>query len=535
MSPPSFVRRGFFLIMALLLAALACNLPAPTPRAPGPAAPPTRTATEPPPATAAPSPTAALAPTPGAAPYQPVFEPAACDFALPPGAEAECGYLIVPEDRAQPETASIRMHVAIFRSRAADPAPDPLVYLSGGPGSPALDSAGYLFSFGLGAALEQRDLVLIDQRGTGRSQPRLDCPERHALAALLLERELSPEEETRAVVEAFSRCRARLEEEGVNLAAYHSAASAADLEDLRLALGYPQLNLYAVSYGTRLALTLMRDYPHAVRSAVLDSTYPPQVHLYTALAPNAQRAFQALFRLCAADPGCSAAYPDLETVFYGLVERLTASPLPVTFSANGERYRARLDGGLLVDVLFTGLYNPQAAAAMPAMLYELERGETRRLQPRLALYLDPSSALGMNMAVQCNEEIPFSPPEEANLLAQEVHPAIASFFPASVQPLFAVCQEWGLAVRAGENEAVTASTPVLILAGEFDPITPPEWGRLAASTLENARFFEFPANGHWVTRSSACALSLALAFWENPARPLDPACTSTPDNLEFVY
>ena len=538
MSSFPFVRRRFFLIMALLLAALACNIPTPTPPAPGPTGALTQTAPgelpAPTPSAAAAATTAAPPPSPTAPAYRAEFEPARCDFAVPQGYAPECGYLSVPQDRARPEAGRVRLHVAVFRSRAADPAPDPLVYLSGGPGSSALDSAAYLFSYGMGAALERRDLVLFDQRGTGRSQPRLDCPEARELEALLLAREIPVEEETRAAVEAFGRCRARLEAEGVDLAAYHSAASAADLEDLRKTLGYPQLNLYAVSYGTRLALTLMRDFPHAVRSAVLDSAYPPQVHLYTALAPNAQRAFDVFFGLCASDPGCSAAYPDLEAVFYNLVEALNASPLPVTFTAYGEEHRARLDGGLLVDVLFTGLYNPQVAAAMPAMIYALNRGETRRLQPRLALYLDSSSALGMNMAVQCNEETPFSPPQEAYTLARDTHPALSAFFPDSVQPLFAVCQDWGLEARAGENDPVTAETPALVLAGEFDPITPPEWGRLAAAGLAQAAFFEFPAHGHWVTRSSECALALALAFWEAPTLPPDPTCTLTPDRLEFA-
>jgi pimeloyl-ACP methyl ester carboxylesterase len=121
---------------------------------------------------------------------------------------------------------------------------------------------------GLDAVLAQRDLVLFDQRGTGYSQPRLDCPERSAVTPALLDGSLSAEQAQGAIVEAFRRCRERLLAQGIDLSAYNSAASAADLNDLRLALGYEKLNLYAVSYGTRLALTLMRDYPQAVRSAV---------------------------------------------------------------------------------------------------------------------------------------------------------------------------------------------------------------------------------------------------------------------------
>src|SRR5262249_11696499 len=156
----------------------------------------------------------------------------------------------------------------------------------------------YLFDQGLSAVLAHRDFIFFDQRGTGYSQPELTCPERDALAPTLLAGALSDEQSTQAIVDAFQRCRDRLGVQGVDLAAYNSAASAADVNDLRLALGYSQLNLYGDSYGTRLALTVMRDFPQAVRSVVLDSTYPLEVNLYTALAPNAERAFNALFDAC---------------------------------------------------------------------------------------------------------------------------------------------------------------------------------------------------------------------------------------------
>ena len=375
----------------------------------------------------------------------------------------------------------------------------------------------YLFSRGFDVILERRDFILLDQRGTGYSQPRLDCPERADLAAALLDKGLSAVENHQAILDAFRRCRERLAAEGIDLSAYHSAASATDLNDLRSALGYESLNLYSVSYGTRLALTLMRDYPQAVRSVVLDSAYPLQVNLYTALAPNADRAFNVFFNRCAADPNCSTAYPDLRLVFYGLVDELNARPLTVSLVAGGAERIVRLDGGLLIDVLFVGLYNPAITASMPQMIFDILQWEYGILRDRLALYFDASSALGMQMAVQCTEELPFNAPEVAYAAAQGVQPQIAAFYPPSVQPLFEVCQEWSSAPPdPRENLPVSSDLPTLVLAGEHDPITPPEWGRMVAADLSNAYFYEFPANGHWVTRSSHCALQMALAFWENP-------------------
>jgi pimeloyl-ACP methyl ester carboxylesterase len=309
--------------------------------------------------------------------------------------------------------------------------------------------------------------------------------------------------------------------EGIDLSAYNSAASAADLSDLRLALGYEKLNLYAVSYGTRLALTLMRDYPDAVRSAVLDSAYPLQVNLYTALAPNADRAFNVFFNRCATDPTCSATYPDLRNVFYGLVDQLNAQPVWVSLLADGGEQFVLVDGGLLIDVLFVGLYNPAVTASMPQMIYDVWRGDYRSLSDRLALYFDASGALGMQMAVQCTEEIRFSTVGDAYVAAQGVQPQIAAFYPASVEPLFDVCGEWATTpLDPRENIPVTSNIPALILAGEQDPITPPDWGRMVDADLPNAYFYEFPGNGHWVTRSSPCALQMAFAFWDNPT--VDP-------------
>jgi pimeloyl-ACP methyl ester carboxylesterase len=496
------------ILAGVSLAVFACNLPSSVP------IPPTQTSV----------PTAFLTDTPAPGPvytYQPVFEPAPCAFAVPSGTHPDCGYLVVPEDRARPDSPVIRLHVAIFRNLAGTPVPDPVVHLAGGPGSSSLEVAGYILGRGLDAVLAQRDLIFFDQRGTGASVPRLDCPERQAITSTLLDGSLSRENAQAAVVDAFQRCRERLLSQGIDLSAYQSAASAADLNDLRLALGVEQLNLYAVSYGTRLALTLMRDYPQAVRSAVLDSVYPLEVNLYTALAPNADRAFHVFFDRCASSPDCSAAYPDLRRVFYELVDQLNASPVPVSLFAGGAERPVRLDGDLLIDVLFVGLYNPAVTASMPQMIYDIRQGDFSILEGRLALYFETSSALGMQMAVQCAEEFPFNSPEEAFAAAQGIQPQIAAYYPASVQPLFTVCREWATVLpSANENLPVASDLPVLVLAGEYDPITPPEWGRSAAQHLPHSYFYEFPGHGHWVTRSSRCAVAMALAFWNEPA--VDP-------------
>jgi len=467
-------------------------------------------------------------PSPSATPilsYKRTFESAPCAFPVPNGYNPECGYLIVPENRARPDSGTIRLHVGIFRSRSASLYPDPVVKLSGGPGSSGLNLAGYLLEHGADALLENRDFIVFDQRGTGYSYPRLDCPERDAITPLLLRGRLSVEEGQQAIVDAFHRCHERLTAEGIDLSAYNSVASAADLNDLRVALGYEKLNLYAVSYGTRLALTMMRDFPGTVRSAVLDSAYPLEVNVYVTMASNVERAFNIFFDRCAADTSCNTSYPDLRSVFYELVDTLNAQPVWVSLLTSDGRQTVRMDGDLLIDVLFLGLHNPAVTASMPQMIYELRERDSTILKERLALYFDTSGALGMNMAVQCAEEIPFGTMEDVYQAAQDVPPQIAAYYSNSVQPLFAVCREWASAPPdPRENLPVFSDVPTLILAGEQDPITPPEWGRMVAQDLSNSHFHEFPESGHWVMRSSPCTVMMALAFWDDPTSDPGSVC-----------
>jgi pimeloyl-ACP methyl ester carboxylesterase len=208
-----------------------------------------------------------------------------------------------------------------------------------------------------------------------------------------------------------------------------------------------------------------------------------------------------------------------------LVEELNARPVNVPLITGGAEQNIRLDGGLLIDVLFVGLYNPAVTTSMPQMIFDIRQGDYEILRDRLTLYFDDSGALGMQMAVQCSEELPFNAPEDAYAAAQNVQPQIAAFYPPSVQPLFAVCKEWMTAPPdPRENLPVSSDLPTLVLAGEQDPITPPDWGRMVATDLSNSYFREFPGNGHWVTRSSQCALQMALAFWQNPGTDPGSLC-----------
>lgn len=530
---------GFVFVMLLLLAACGGADSTPTPPAVSEAdieaIKPTETAVAPaatsqPQATVTAAPTMTAAPTATAVPaFQPVFEEARCQFDVPSGRDARCGYLTVPEDHFDVENGrTLRLHVAIFASDSANPAPDPVVYLEGGPGGDALETVPLIFEERFAPFLADRDFIMFDQRGTGYSEPSLACPEYTELAYETLEMDLEPEEEIDLVIDALTQCHRRLLNEDVNFTVYNSAQSAADVDGLRAALGYEQWNLFGISYGTRLAQTIMRDFPAGVRSAVLDSSYPLSADLNTEIAANADRAIAVFFASCAADPGCNETFPNLETVFFDLVDRLNAEPITVqVFNIfEGDRYDALLGGDDLITVLFQSLYAAELIPSLPQLIYEVAEGNTTNLGALLSSFLLNVDfvSVGMQYAVQCSEEAAFSAPGDG-AAAAAAYPELAEVFVLNAEIDEQVCAFWGAGTAdARENELVISEIPTLILAGEFDPITPPAWADQVAAGLSNATVFEYPAMGHGVSLSDACPREMVLAFWVDPLAAPNAAC-----------
>jgi pimeloyl-ACP methyl ester carboxylesterase len=461
----------------------------------------------------------------------PRFEPGACPFGVPAGMDVECGYLTVPEDRSQPDSRPIHLAVAVVPARGATPAPDPVVYLSGGPGSAALVNT-ITFARGWSWLLANRDFVVLDQRGTGFSRPSLTCPELARLAVDILGQEMTRAEKVRAEIDTSLQCRDRLVSEGVNVAGYTSAATAADLNDLRVALGYDRLNLFGISYGTRVALTAMRDYPHMLRSVVLDSTYPLQANLFTEMPANMDRSLSTLFRNCASNPTCNQSYPDLETVFYDLVAQLDANPVTVwpTNPHTGQSVKVRVDGTELLSLMFRLLYDTRSIPSLPRMIYATRDGSydllTSMEQRRLGR-TGGTFSHGMYFSVECGEEIAFTTVDDV-LTTLNAYPRLRPFFegiPENTPEIFRLCEGWGMhPPQPHENTPVASEVPTLILAGEYDPITPPAWGRMAAETLSRGYFYEFPGTGHAVISRGSCPQSLIRAFFDNPMQPPDGGC-----------
>lgn len=519
----------WLMLISMLLLLAACNEaepdPTPTLTAPTAAA---ETETTEAMATAVPTPsdpTAIPAPETAAAP---TFEPGACQFPLPGGVNVVCGAVVVPEDRENIANGrSIRLHVAVFPSTSDNPAPDPIVYLEGGPGGYALETVQYRFGEMFAPLVATRDLVIFDQRGVGASEPALDCPELRELGLDLLDDVLTDAEALALESETAAACRDRLLADGVALSAYNSRENAADVEAVRQALGYDTWNLYGISYGTRLALTVMRDHPAGVRSVVLDSTFPLSVNLSSDLPANMDRAFDTLFAGCAADADCAAAFPDLEDTFFTLVGTLNETPatVPATDFLAGVQYEVAVSGELFMLTLFEALYNTTVIPALPLLIDNASNGDFALLSQQLSNSITNGRFIsqGMYRSVLCQDEIAFgSVAETADAYAAQ--PQLETLF-SDPSVDFVLCDLWGVGTADPiENEPVRSDIPTLILAGEYDPVTPPAWGAEAGDALSQDFYFEYPGVGHGATLTNPCGLDMMLAFLDDPNTAPDDAC-----------
>ena len=530
----------FFLTLLALALIVACGRDDPesrpqfataTPRpdpptvGPTPSAPPTSA-----PVPADPTPTPFVSGLPAS---DALFVPDVCHIREPQGFIVQCGNLVVPENRTDPDSRKIELHVMVFGTSSRNPAPDPLVYLAGGPGSSIVETSVYQLPFFL-RFLEERDVIVFDQRGVGASEPVLDCPEDSQALFDNLDQHLTVEEERAIHVEALRACRERLVEEDVDFKGYNTAENAADVRDLRTALGIPEWNLYGVSYGTRLALATMRDYPEGIRSVVLDSTFPLDVDFYSSIVPNAGRAFKTLFDECAASPACSRAYPDLESKLYATAALLDEKPGNTTVfnPFTRQSHEVVVTGDRLVDTVFDALYVKDFIPLLPELIYDAAEYEFDVFEIIFGTILGQIDfrSSGMYFSVNCADEAPFTTRAQVEA-ASDSHPDLAPFLqPGSI---FDICGFWGTEPDDIKSDPLNVDIPTLVLAGRFDPITPPEWGRRADAAIEGSHYLEFPNAAHGVLGSSGCSFDITLAFLRDPGLQPDASCIAQLPSTAF--
>jgi pimeloyl-ACP methyl ester carboxylesterase len=466
------------------------------------------------------------------------FSEKKCDFDVPLGAEAVCGTLRVPEDWDEPDSKKqVRLAVAIVHSGSRNAAPDPVVILSGGPGQGLTEGINFSYDDLVAPLLANRDVILVDQRGTGASTPSLSCHEVYGDEDFEYDfDEESPDEEPLEPVswggnltrelEGVDDCRRRLDRR-VDTSAYNTRNIARDVETLRSALGYDRWNLWGTSYGTKVALEVIREYPEGVRSAVLDSAFPPEANIYTEGPWNLERALEALFVECAAESRCDRRYPQLDEAFERVVKRLRRSPVDVVLDPEYDDYTVHVDEGGFVAAVRASLYSSTASAYLPAMIFQADKGDFygAAYGVEAITFASPDISYGMHLAVQCTEEM--SPLSQDSIdEAVDAHPLLASYSGPSISFIREACTGWGGDPHPLNDEPVVSNVPVLAIAGQFDPVTPPGWGRGVISRMEHGHFVEFPGMGHAVGLSEACPFQIADDFFADPRKAPDTSCVA---------
>jgi pimeloyl-ACP methyl ester carboxylesterase len=473
--------------------------------------------------------------------FVPTFEVGSCPFEVPASAEdiVKCGFVVVPEDHSDPNSPTIRLAVAILKDKSDAHQPDPVILLHGGPGEKTVAN-----SRGLGQLLAplhpNRDLIVFDQRGVGSSEPALECPEIMETYLANLD-EMDPNIPLQSGFDAWMTCRDRLLEGGYNLSAYNTTQNASDVAAIRTALGYDQVNLYGASYGSHLAQAVIRDHPEAIRSAVIASVWPLEKSLTVDLATTNSNGILHLLAACTEDEACNTAYPNLKDTLFEVIDRLNAEPVPFTLThpSSGETYASFLTGDTVVGNLVSFLYLTDVIPVLPQAIYDVYNGNyelmTQLSSARLGLL--ELTTRGVMLPTLCTDDlIGYTPEDLLNVRAGLPRQlwGRADLEIAIEYSIFAICEEWPIEEAAPwVRKPLVSDVPILVLGSEFDPVTPPEYGRLVAGHLSNSYFYEFPGVGHNITVNE-CARNIAGAFVNNPNQAPNASCIDEMPAIVFT-
>ena len=457
-----------------------------------------------------------------------------CVFRAPRGERLECYTLVVLENRDKPQGGEVRLKVAILKARRVV-APDPVVYLAGGPGdSPLVASSAGADPLSEGdwwndtaAIRKKRDVVIISQRGAGGSTPSLDCFESRASELARARRRAVTETQERDIL---IRCRAEFDRKKIDVSMYSTPTLADDVADLARVLKQPKVNLYGISYGTRWGLAVMRRHPDLVRSAVLDGVYPPQINGDQNEPEVVRAAFEQLAADCAGDAVCRQRNSDFSPAVRTIVEAAEKVPLQLTLQLDDGPHTARLDGTRVMMVLMH-MMRIGDAAMIPEAISGIGRKDLRVFQQYAEEFEDDEGGLfepnaqqfgGLFNTIECRETW-----AAIDLAARDKAIAIGGIYglDAKASKLPTVCPAWNVPpAPPGERQPIASDTPTLLLSGAFDWLTPPAWGKEAARTLSVSRHVVFRAQGHGVSSQDPCAARLRDEFIDNPDPRAVPAC-----------
>lgn len=444
------------------------------------------------------------------------------------------------EASAGTSAGTIRLAIARIPARRRSERTDAFTLLAGGPGQSAIDSFPML-AFAFRHVMRDHDVILVDQRGTGQSA-RLSCPE--PIEPMGGDFDVDPSR----LAEATRDCLASLPHEPRY---FTTSVAVQDLELVRQRLGVGQWNLYGISYGTRVAQHYLRRYPDAVRSVVLDAVVPPDEILGPDIAPLAQRALDLIFERCADDPGCHGAFGDIALGTRLLLDSLQEQPRTITYEdvVSGKLKTLEFTRQHLALTLRLLSYSSQTAAILPSILHEAVVNDNLAPLARQSMIqsetLGDTLASGMHHAVVCTEDIPFmadraleaadSPGSPDTSRPAGSEDGIAPYLgDAIIDALQASCAPWPQGhIDDDFKQPLSSAVPALILSGEADPITPPDYGESVAQGLSNARHLIIPDQGHMQAPLGCMPVLLARFIETTDASLLDTQCLERLSVLPF--
>ncbi len=433
----------------------------------------------------------------------------------------QCGTLAVPENYEAPEGRTIDLHFAVLPAVSENPKPDPLLILAGGPGQAATELAAMIDRI-FKDVRKSRDILLIDQRGTGQSAP-LSC----SFSQL---EELVKNDDEIQLDRLAGECLSQYEDQ--DLTQFHSVHAIHDFERVREHLGYPQVNLYGGSYGSRAGLIYMREYPASVRSAVLDAVAPPEV-VVGPFGRHGAHSFNLLVEQCSASTACSTTFPDLKGTYSALLQRLEQEPVLLTVSdpLSNEPTDILVTAGRFTGAIRTALYHPTMRQMLP---YVIQQTAQNNFNPLIGLLgstsAQPEIYMGLMLSVLCSEDLPRA--TDALLREDGDNDFIGS---RTADAFINMCSVWPKAPRPDAwFEPVHSDIPTLLLSGRLDPVTPPAWGALAAQTLTNSRHLIAPQGAHTIV-SHTCANKLSTQFIDSlDVEALDSSCLAEQKPAPFI-
>jgi pimeloyl-ACP methyl ester carboxylesterase len=458
---------------------------------------------------------------------EPTYRTIDCGFKMT-GIELTCGFVEVPENRSKPGDRSIPVHFVHARATGDAPQPDPIFFLGGGPGQDSTSEAGPMI-WRNRARLELRDLVVVDQRGTGRSNP-LDCFDHRtgdgveAVLALFSGGFFD--------ADGYRLCVKELADKA-DLTQYTTTASVEDVEAIRRALGYPKINLMGGSYGTRWALEYMRRRPGSLRGAVLLGVAPPSELLVERVASDFQRDLEALVTACENEQACARAYPEFGEHLREVLETVRGQPVEAGVRVEGKTIPVTMNYEQLVTAMRFMFYSVHQAAALPSLIEAAVKGDYDPFANRLAglsIPLHDSIAEGLWASVKCAEELPFIDYERAK--RRSAGTVMGTLRLDSERE---ICSVWPRGeIPPDFNDPVESAVPALLIAGEFDTAAPLELAQKAVPHLSNGLLVRMANRSHWGL-GGPCIDGIVDRFLKNASvEGLHTACASETERPPFI-